>query len=56
MYRDICLTNGEALDRWLDEYIATLSQLRNRIGAHEASLNETFARVQQLRLEWETSQ
>jgi prephenate dehydrogenase len=56
MYRDICLTNGEALTHWLDEYIATLTQLRNRIAAHDASLNETFARVQQLRLQWETSQ
>src|SRR6266568_7673715 len=56
MYRDICLTNGEALTHWLDEYIATLSQLRNRIAAHDASLNETFARVQQLRLQWEISQ
>lgn len=56
MHRDICLTNSEALTRWLDEYITTLSTLRNRIAAHDVSLNETFAKAQQLRFQWEISQ
>lgn len=53
MYRDICLTNSEALTRWLNEYIATLTTLRDRIAAHDKNLDETFARAQQLRLQWQ---
>jgi prephenate dehydrogenase len=56
MYRDICLTNSEAITYWLDEYIATLTQLRDRIAAHDRDLNETFANVQQKRLQWQSSQ
>ncbi len=56
MYRDICLTNSEALTRWLNDYITTLSQLRDRIAAHDRSLDETFARAQQLRLQWQAAQ
>jgi prephenate dehydrogenase len=55
MYRDICLTNSEALTRWLNEYITTLSELRDRIAAHDRSLAETFASAQQLRLQWQAS-
>ena len=53
MYRDICLTNSESITRWLNEYIATLSRLRDGIAAHDRSLDETFARAQQMRLEWQ---
>ncbi|GAC1382489.1 MAG: prephenate dehydrogenase/arogenate dehydrogenase family protein [Ktedonobacteraceae bacterium] len=53
MYRDICLTNSEALTRWLDEYISTLSTLRKRIAERDRTLAETFAGAQQLRLEWQ---
>jgi prephenate dehydrogenase len=53
MYRDICLTNSEALTRWLNEYIATLTTLRDRIAVHDKNLDETFARAQQLRLQWQ---
>ncbi len=53
MYRDICLTNSEAIVRWLNEYIATLSNLRERIATHDSSLHETFAKAQQLRLQWQ---
>lgn len=56
MYRDICLTNSEALTRWLNEYIRTLQELRDRIAAHDNSLDETFARAQQLRQQWQASQ
>ena len=55
MYRDICLTNSEALVRWLNEYITTLNQLRDQIAAHDANLDETFARAQQARLRWQGS-
>ncbi len=55
MYRDICLTNADALTRWLDDYIATLSQLRNRIATYDRSLDETCAEAQQLRLQWQAT-
>jgi prephenate dehydrogenase len=53
MYRDICLTNSESITRWLNEYIATLSGLRDRIAAHDRGLDETFVRARQMRLEWQ---
>jgi prephenate dehydrogenase len=53
MYRDICLTNSDSITRWLNEYIVTLSGLRDRIAVHDRSLDETFARAQQLRLAWQ---
>ncbi len=53
MYRDICLTNSDSITRWLNEYIATLSGLRDRIATHDRSLDETFAGAQQMRLEWQ---
>ncbi len=56
MYRDICLTNSDAIVRWLDEYIATLSSMRSRIAEHDKALNETFTAAQQIRLQWQASQ
>lgn len=56
MYRDICLTNTEAITRWLNAYIKTLSDLRNRIAAHDPGLAESFSKAQQLRLKWQASQ
>lgn len=56
MYRDICLTNSEAITRWLDAYMRKLGELRNSIAAHERNLGETFAQTQQLRLKWQMSQ
>ncbi len=55
MYRDICLTNSEALVRWLNEYINVLGQLRDRVAARDNSLLDTFAQAQQLRLQWQAS-
>jgi len=55
MYRDICLTNAEALTRWLDEYIRTLSTLRDRIAEHDRSLDEAFAKAQQMRQQWQAT-
>jgi len=55
MYRDICLTNRDALLRWLDGYIATLSTVRQHIAARDRNLAEEFAKVQQLRIEWQTA-
>ncbi len=55
MYRDICLTNRDALIRWLDDYIATLKTFRHHISTRERDLAEDFAKVQQLRLEWQST-
>jgi prephenate dehydrogenase len=55
MYRDICLTNSEALTRWLNAYIKTLSDLRDRIAVHDPTLDQPFARAQQLRQQWQAS-
>jgi len=55
MYRDICLTNSEAIVHWLNEYIKTLGQLRDQIADRDNSLGYTFARAQQQRLQWQAS-
>ncbi len=56
MYRDICLTNSEAIARWLDAYLVTLRSLRERVAAHDKTLSDTFARAQQERQQWQMSQ
>jgi prephenate dehydrogenase len=55
MYRDICLTNSESITHWLDEYIATLKMMRERIVDHDRSLGDTFAEAQQARLRWQAT-
>ena len=56
MYRDICLTNNEAVLRALDEYLAALHLFREQIAARDPQLNELFARIQRLRQEWQAGQ
>ena len=56
MYRDICLTNSEAITRWLDQYISSLQQLRTRIAARDRTIEELFLRNQQARQQWSASQ
>lgn len=53
MYRDICLTNSEALVRSLDEYIAMLQVYREQIADHDMHLNQLFAKAQQARQRWQ---
>lgn len=53
MYRDICLTNSEALVRSLDEYIATLRLFREEIATRDPHVDELFARSQELRQRWQ---
>jgi prephenate dehydrogenase len=53
MYRDICLTNSDSITRCLNDYINALIQLRDRIAAHERNLDETFAKAQELRQQWQ---
>ncbi len=55
MYRDICLTNGEAIMNWLDSYMATLTALRQKIANQDNALGDVFAQAQQLRLQWQAA-
>ncbi len=56
MYRDICLTNSEAITRWLADYITVLSTLRERIAAHDPNLGEVFEQAQKSRNKWQDAQ
>ncbi|GAC1362151.1 MAG: prephenate dehydrogenase/arogenate dehydrogenase family protein [Ktedonobacteraceae bacterium] len=53
MYRDICLTNSTAITERLNQYIATLIAMRERIAANDNDINELFATTQQLRQRWQ---
>jgi prephenate dehydrogenase len=53
MYRDVCLTNREALIHWIDRYQAELDELRSLIEAGQAdALHSAFARARAAREEW----
>jgi prephenate dehydrogenase len=56
MHRDICLTNSEAITRWLTDYIAVLSTLRERIAAHDPNLVEVFEQARKARNDWQDAQ
>lgn len=56
MYRDICLTNHEAVVRALDDYLKTLHMLRDHIATGDPHLNELFARSQEARQQWQVTQ
>jgi prephenate dehydrogenase len=53
VYRDICLTNREALVRWLSEYISELNVFRDQLTSNDNNLMQTFAKAQQLRGQWQ---
>ena len=58
MHRDILLTNRDAVLRWLNEYIQTLSDLRDTLNRDpktaEAELTEFFTSARDARAEWST--
>jgi len=56
VYRDICLTNSEALSRWLGEYIIELSTFRDQLMLHDSNLIQTFNRSKELREQWQATQ
>jgi len=56
MHRDICLTNSEAITRWLSDYIAVLSTLRERIAARDPNLGEVFEQARKARNSWQDVQ
>ncbi len=53
MYRDICLTNSEAIVSVLDEYIETLQTFRAQIASHDPHIQEPFTCAQQARQRWQ---
>ncbi len=53
--RDICLTNSEAISRWLSEYISELSTFRDQLITHDNRMLQTFSRSQQLRNQWQAT-
>lgn len=56
MHRDICLTNGEALTRWIDETTAWLATLRDQISERDGdALLETFTAAKEARAAWQLS-
>ena len=55
VYRDICLTNSEALSRCLSDYIKELNELRDQLVAHDTGLIQTFTGAQQLLEQWQAA-
>jgi prephenate dehydrogenase len=53
LYRDSSLTNSEHVVRWLNDYMKNLHELRDRIAAHDGSIEEVFRQAQKLRNGWE---
>ena len=58
MHRDILLTNREAVTRWLDAYVATLTELRTTLQrepeAAAPALTDFFTEARDARAEWST--
>jgi prephenate dehydrogenase len=54
--RDICLTNSEALSRWLGEYIRELSTFRDQLILHDSNVIQTFSKSKKLREQWQAMQ
>ena len=57
MYRDICLTNRDSVLRWLDEYTASLRELRALLESDEGpGLEAYFTRARDARADWATAE
>jgi prephenate dehydrogenase len=52
MNRDICLTNGENIVAWIDEFTRELQRLRGLIAEGDLSLEQAFERARQARNAW----
>ncbi len=50
--RESCLTNSEAVVRWIFDYMNNLADLRDRIAAHDSSVDDIFKQAKKLRAEW----
>ena len=56
VYCDICLTNSEALSRWLSEYICELSTFRDQLILRDSNLIQTFNKSKKLHEQWQAMQ
>jgi prephenate dehydrogenase len=52
MNRDICLTNGENIVAWIDEFTRELQRLRGLIAEGDLGLEQAFERARQARNAW----
>ncbi len=52
MNRDICLTNGENIVAWIDEFTKELQRFRSLIAEGDLSLEQAFERARQSRNAW----
>ena len=52
MARDICLTNRDAILRWLDRYIAELGVLRQQLSERDSNIESWFAEAREARENW----
>jgi prephenate dehydrogenase len=53
MHRDICMTNREAIARWVNETIRSLQEVRTQLEAGDSDgLLELFAHARAVRKEW----
>ena len=52
MYRDICLTNRDALSRWLQLYIGVLCELREAVEQGDEEVERFFAQAKEARDQW----
>jgi len=52
MNRDICLTNGENIVAWIDEFTREVQRFRSLIAEGDLSLEEAFERARQARNAW----
>lgn len=56
MHRDICLTNAEAITRWIDETNAWLATIREQIAEGDGdALLATFNAAKEARAAWQTT-
>lgn len=54
-YRDISLTNSEALSRCLSDFIRELITFRDQLNAHDNSVIQTFTSAQQFFEQWQAA-
>ena len=58
MHRDILLTNREAVGRWLDQFIATMQDLRDTLATDDEAMPERltafFEQARDARADWST--
>jgi prephenate dehydrogenase len=53
MHRDICLTNGESLTRWINEAVTVLLELRDQIGSGNAkAIEAALGHAKEVRDAW----